>query len=120
MSATSDELGTPSRVEQWVSERYRGLPSAPAQVSELRGVPGDVTAYHFDGSYLNLIFPVIIPKISGPRRGQLVIYPNVRSFKRTPWTTKVVPALARVPQLRRLWKKREIDYQEDTVYAFYG
>jgi len=220
MSATSDELGTPSRVEQWVSERYRGLPSDAAQVSELRGVldvegvaelpgfltpdahallreqilalessatrsdaagnrkfaikgdqlsgtvvgelaqstflldlvngllgpgegrprlvdppikreeikaginvmrdPGDVTAYHFDGSYLNLIFPVIIPKISGPRRGQLVIYPNVRSFKRTPWTTKVVPALARVPQLRRLWKKREIDYQEDTVYAFYG
>ena len=46
-------------------------------INLMRG-PGDVTAYHFDGSYLNLIFPVIIPKPSGPRRGQLVIYPNLR------------------------------------------
>jgi hypothetical protein len=88
-------------------------------VAVMRG-PGDVTAYHFDGSFLNLIFPVIIPTIQGPRRGQLVIYPNTRSFKQTTWNTKIIPALARVPRLRRFWKKLEIDYREDTVYAFYG
>jgi hypothetical protein len=82
--------------------------------------PGDVTAYHFDGSFLNLIFPVIIPTIQGPRRGQLVIYPNVRSFEATAWNTKIIPGLARVRQLRRVWKKLEVDYREDTVYAFYG
>lgn len=88
-------------------------------VSLMRG-PGDVTAYHFDGSYLNLIFPVAIPKLSGSRRGQLVIYPNIRSFEKTLWSTKVLPALLRLPALRRLWGRREVDYQEDTVYAFYG
>ncbi len=88
-------------------------------ISLMRG-PGDVTAYHFDGSYLNLIFPVIIPKISGPRRGQLVIYPNIRAFKKTLWSTTVIPALLRVPVLRRLWRRREVDYSVDTVYAFYG
>jgi hypothetical protein len=88
-------------------------------ISLMRG-PGDVTAYHFDGSYLNLIFPVIIPKLSGDRRGQLVIYPNIRSFKKSLWTTKVVPALLRVQVLRRLFKRRDVDYQEDTVYVFYG
>jgi hypothetical protein len=88
-------------------------------ISLMRG-PGDVTAYHFDGSYLNLIFPVVIPKLLGSRRGQLVIYPNIRPFERTLWSTKVLPALLRVPALRRLWKRCEVDYQEDTVYAFYG
>ena len=88
-------------------------------ISLMRG-PGDVTAYHFDGSYLNLIFPVIIPAISGPRRGQLVIYPNLRSFKRSFWNNKVVPAALRVRRLRQLWTKRDIDYREDTVYMFYG
>ncbi len=88
-------------------------------ISLMRG-PGDVTAYHFDGSYLNLIFPVVIPKLSGSRRGQLVIYPNVRPFEKTLWSTKAIPALLRLPTLRRLWERREVDYQEDTVYAFYG
>lgn len=88
-------------------------------ISLMRG-PGDVTAYHFDGSYLNLIFPVIVPKLSGPRRGQLVIYPNLRPFEKTFWSTKAIPALLRASPLRRLWKRREIDYREDTVYAFYG
>ena len=39
---------------------------------------------------------MIVPQISGERRGQLIAYPNIRSFKRTFWDTKVVPALARI------------------------
>jgi hypothetical protein len=88
-------------------------------ISLMRG-PGDVTAYHFDGSFLNLILPVIIPKLEGPRRGQLVIYPNVRPFGRSFLSAKLIPALLRVPALRKLWKRREVDYREDTVYMFYG
>lgn len=88
-------------------------------INLMRG-PGDVTAFHFDGSYLNLIFPVIIPTIESQNRGQLVIYPNMRPFQKSFWGSKVIPALVRVPPLRRLWKRREVDYREDTVYAFYG
>lgn len=82
--------------------------------------PGDVTAYHFDGTFLNLIFPVTIPKFAGEHRGQLVIYPNIRSFRRTFWDRKVVPAVARVKALRRIWKSREVDYEERGLYLFYG
>lgn len=88
-------------------------------INIMRG-PGDVTAYHFDGTFLNVILPVVVPKISGARRGQLVIYPNVRSFRRSFWDTKVAPAIARLPLLRRFWKKREIDYREGSAYVFYG
>lgn len=88
-------------------------------INIMRG-PGDVTAYHFDGTYLNIILPVIVPKISGERRGQLIAYPNIRSFKRTFWDTKVVPALARVKPLHRIWRRREVDYSERGAYLFYG
>ncbi|HEX6761336.1 MAG TPA: hypothetical protein VF094_00910 [Gaiellaceae bacterium] len=90
-----------------------------AGINIMRG-PGDVTAYHFDGTLMNLIFPVTIPKLEGPHRGQLVIYPNVRSFRRTFWDRKVVPAIGRSARLRRLWKRREVDYQERGLYLFYG
>lgn len=82
--------------------------------------PGDVTAYHFDGTFLNLIFPVTIPKYEGAHRGQLVIYPNVRSFRRNLWDTKIAPVIARTPILRKLWKSREVDYEERGLYLFYG
>ena len=88
-------------------------------INIMRG-PGDVTAYHFDGTYLNMILPVVVPKITGERRGQLITYPNIRSFKRTFWDTKIVPALARIKPLHRLFRRREVDYQERGAYLFYG
>ena len=59
-------------------------------INIMRG-PGDMTAYHFDGTYLNMILPVVVPNLEGPRRGQLILYPNVRSFKKSFWDRKVVP-----------------------------
>lgn len=88
-------------------------------INIMRG-PGDVTAFHFDGTFLNMILPVVVPKIEGPRRGQLIIYPNIRSFKKSFRDRKIVPALARFPALRRIWKRREVDYQERGAYLFYG
>jgi hypothetical protein len=88
-------------------------------VNIMRG-PGDVTAFHFDGSYLNLIFPVVIPKIEGAKRGQLVIYPNARGFERSAWNRIVIPGLMRSRLTRKLFRRREIDYREDTIYLFYG
>ena len=67
-----------------------------------------------------MILPVVVPKLTGERRGQLIAYPNIRSFKKNLWDTKVVPALARVKPLHRLFRKREVDYQERGAYLFYG
>ena len=105
-------------LEPWVDDPIRSEEVVPG-INIMRG-PGDVTAYHFDGTYLNLLLPVIVPKISGAQRGQLTAYPNIRSFKRSFRDTKVVPALARFKSLHRIWRKREVDYEERGAYLFYG
>jgi hypothetical protein len=111
-------LGDFEDAEAWIDTPIREDELIPG-INIMRG-PGDTTAYHFDGTYLNLILPVVVPKIEGARRGQLVLYPNVRSFRRSFWSTKVVAAIARVPRLRRVWKKLEVDYSEGALYLFYG
>jgi hypothetical protein len=80
----------------------------------------DVTAFHFDGTFLNIILPVVLPTISGPRRGQLVIYPNVRSFSPASPKSRLAAAIGRVGFLRRLWRRHEVDYRERGAYLFYG
>jgi hypothetical protein len=111
-------LGRFDDAPSWAKEPVRPE-EIVAGINIMRG-PGDVTAYHFDGTLLNLIFPVTIPKFEGARRGQLVIFPNVRSFRRTFWDRNVVPAIGRVAFLRKLWTRREVDYQEGGLYLFYG
>jgi hypothetical protein len=111
-------LGDFEDAEAWIDTPIQEEELIPG-INIMRG-PGDTTAYHFDGTYLNLILPVVVPKIEGARRGQLVLYPNVRSFRRNFWSTKVVAGIARIPQLRRVWKKREVDYVEGALYLFYG
>ena len=106
-------------LEPWVADNPIRAEEIVPGINIMRG-PGDVTAYHFDGTYLNMILPVVVPKLTGERRGQLTAYPNIRSFKRTTWDTKVVPAAARVKLLHRLFRKREVDYQERGAYLFYG
>jgi hypothetical protein len=105
-------------LEPWLDDPIRSEEVVPG-INIMRG-PGDVTAFHFDGTYLNMILPVIVPKISGERRGQLTAYPNIRSFKKGFRDTKIVPALARIKALHRIWRKREVDYEERGAYLFYG
>ncbi len=82
----------------------------------------DVTPFHFDGTFLNMVLAVVIPKISGERRGQLVIYPNLRAFRAGPWGTYVAPLFPRSALLRGVLggRRREIDYEERGAYLFYG
>ena len=83
----------------------------------------DVTAFHFDGTYLNMILPVVLPSISGPQRGQFVIYPNLRPFSKSLWGAYAAPLVAyRTALLRKLLasRRREIDYRERGAYLFFG
>jgi hypothetical protein len=102
---------------------YIEQPIEPADVKmglNIMRNPTDVTAFHFDGSYLNLIVPVVIPSLTGPRRGQLVVYPNRRSFGRGPWQKYVISGLAQSSVVRRFWPRVEVDYRERGIYMFYG
>ena len=108
-----------------------GLPnhlSSPVTVSEIncglnimRG-PGDVTNFHFDDTALNVLIPIFLPAIEGPKRGQLKIYPNMRSFSKDARDKWAVPAMLRFKPLRRLFegRSREIEYRLGNAYLFYG
>lgn len=102
------------------------LIDAPIEASEIvpginimRG-PGDVTAFHFDGTFLNILVPVFIPAIEGPNRGQLTIYPNIRSFRKNLYDRLIVPVICRFGLFRLFFRSLEIDYRPGNVYLFYG
>jgi hypothetical protein len=109
----------------------RGLPnhlSSPVAASEIkcglnimRG-PGDITNFHFDDTALNMLIPVFLPSIDGPKRGQLKIYPNLRSFRKDARDQWAIPAVLRLKPLRRLFesRSREIEYRLGNAYLFYG
>ena len=90
-----------------------------ASVNGLRG-PGYVKHLHFDGTYLNIMVPIVIPDITSARRGQLTIYPNIRSFAGNPKDRWVIPVLVRFRVVRGLFRSREIDYKPGDIYFFYG
>jgi hypothetical protein len=110
------------------SDGHPALAATPIRSEEI--VPGinlmrtrsDVTPFHFDGTFLNMVLAVVMPKISGDRRGQLVIYPNLRTFNAGPWSSYVAPLFTRSALLRKLLngKRKEIDYEERGAYLFYG
>ena len=57
-------------LEPWIADDPIRADEIVPGINIMRG-PGDVTAYHFDGTYLNMILPVVVPKLTGERRGQL-------------------------------------------------
>lgn len=108
--------GTPSR--DHLSEPIRSE-EIRCGLNIMRG-PGDVTQFHFDDTALNILIPVFLPDIVGPNRGQLKIYPNIRSFRRTLWDRFIIPAICRIKPMRRLFKSQEVHYKLGNVYVFYG
>jgi hypothetical protein len=104
---------------------YLDRPLRPDEVRpgiNIMRTSSDVTAFHFDGTWLNIILPIVLPTISGPRRGQLVIYPNLRPFSRTLWGAYLAPLAARTAVVRKLIasRRREVDYRERGAYLFFG
>jgi hypothetical protein len=105
-----------------------GAPShlcAPVRVDDLSaGInimrrAGDAKPFHFDGTYLNVMLPVLVSESTQPRRGQLTIYPNIRTFNRTIVDRFVVSPVARLP-LRRVLRSRTVDYVPGELCFFYG
>jgi hypothetical protein len=106
----SDHLSSPVTT----SEIYCGL-------NIMRG-PGDITNFHFDDTALNMLIPIFLPHIDGPKRGQLKIYPNLRSFRKNARDKWGIPAALRFKPLRQLFESRaqEIEYRLGNAYLFYG
>lgn len=112
-------LGAHADGRSAIVEETITLPEIVAGINIMRG-PGDVSAFHFDGTFLNIVVPVFIPRIEGPNRGQLTIYPNIRSFRKNLYDRLVVPTLCRLNMFRVFKKPMEVDYKVGDIYLFYG
>jgi hypothetical protein len=110
--------GFSDEFDPYIDEPIRADEIVPG-LNIMRG-PGDVTGFHFDGTFLNILVPVFIPQLQGPNRGQLTIFPNIRSFRKSLYDRFVVPMLCRSGLFRILFKSVEVDYEIGSLYLFYG
>lgn len=80
-----------------------------------------VTAYHFDATYINLLLPLVLPKETDTNNGNLVLFPNLRTEKRSKLMSKIIARVLRhVPPLRPLYGFADVCYEVDTMYLFFG
>lgn len=81
----------------------------------------EVTAYHFDATYINLLLPLVLPERTASDNGNLVLFPNLRTEKRPKIVSKVIARLLRhIPPLRPLYGFVDVHYEVDTMYLFFG
>jgi hypothetical protein len=112
--ATNAEHSRVVSVDDLVDVRYRAMDVDIGRGRPLARDQRDAArrrreAVHFDGTYLNLMLPVLNSGSTRPRHGQLTMFPNLRSFDGTFVDRFMVSPAARLP-LRRLFRSRTVEY----------
>lgn len=84
------------------------------------GAANKVTAYHYDGAYINFLLPLVLPEDQSKGDGNLVMFPNLRR-KYPAILVKIISRLLRHSSVFRRWYgKTEVVYNVDTMYIFFG
>jgi hypothetical protein len=84
------------------------------------GVKNEQTAFHFDGAYINVLYPIVLPQDQSKGDGNLIMFPNFRR-KYSPLMSKVIARFLRHSSLVRNWYGyTEVVYKVDTLYIFFG
>ncbi len=93
-----------------------GLPYKDAR----GGQKNPPTHYHFDGAYVNIIIPIVLPEDQEKSGGGLVAFPNIRK-KYGVFLSKFICRLLRHSGLmRNLWNPARVTYQLGACHVFYG
>lgn len=78
------------------------------------------TSYHYDGAYINLLLPLVLPTDQSKGDGNLVMFPNLR-MKYPSIITKIISRMLRHFAILRHWSNQvEVVYKTDTMYIFFG
>lgn len=133
-----DELGKSPPFRGLLEAVYERAARRPAPSSEiyqaLRVVAGETGLkkawkFHYDSYVITALVPIVMP--SGPEnaRGDLVIYPSLRSIRRYAVTNviervffqnRIVQYLMASRVARRLWKAQVIPMEPGNLYFFRG
>lgn len=78
------------------------------------------TPYHFDGAYINIIVPIVLPENTGIPEGNVRVFPNTR-LKYPSLVSKVISRFLRhLKWFRELYGYKEIQYKIGTFHIFFG
>lgn len=93
-----------------------GLPHKEASNPE----NNKVTAYHFDGAYINYLLPLVLPKDQSDGSGNLVVFPNVR-LKYPKLVSKIVARMLRhFVWFRKIYGQAEVVYKVDSMVILFA
>jgi len=93
-----------------------GLPHKDAK----NAANNKVTAYHFDGAYINYLLPLVLPEDQSDGSGNLVVFPNLR-LKYSKLVSKMVARLLRhFPWFRKIYGEIEVVYKLDTMVILFA
>ncbi|MGD1867371.1 MAG: hypothetical protein ACFB0D_22710 [Phormidesmis sp.] len=98
------------------SKQVVGLPYKDGR----NGKFNTATHYHFDGAYINIIIPIVLPSNAEQDGGSLVIFPNLRRQYGVFISKFIGRGLRYSDWLRKLWGYKVIRYQLGTCYVFFG
>lgn len=84
------------------------------------GAKTAATPYHFDGAYINILIPIILPEDQAKSGGSLTVFPNIRT-KYGPILSKVVcRGLRHFSFLRKLFGAQTVVYTVGSAHIFFG
>jgi len=98
------------------SQQVVGLPYKDGRDGKVT----EATHYHFDGAYINIIIPIVLPQNPTENGGNLVMFPNLRKQYGVFIARFIGRGLRHSSWLRKQWGSEVIHYQPGTCYVFFG
>jgi len=106
---------TPIPLER--SRQFVGLPYKDAR----GGATTVETGYHYDGSYLNLVLPIMLPPRGRHTRPDVVLFPNLRKrFSPYVLSAAISRLLRHFPWSRDWFGSTKVQYEAGAIIVFFG
>jgi hypothetical protein len=79
------------------------------------------TDYHYDGAYVNLVLPIILPPRSRHARPDVELFPNLRKrFSPCVLSVSISRLLRHIRWLRDWFESTKVQYELGTMIVFFG
>ncbi len=84
------------------------------------GKKTEPTHYHFDGAYINLIIPIVLPEDQEKSGGNVVLFPNIRKKYGVFLSKFICRGLRHSALIRNMWGHKDITYEIGACHVFFG
>jgi hypothetical protein len=78
------------------------------------------TPYHFDGAYINILIPIMLPEDQEKSGGSLTVFPNIRKKYGVALSKVICRGLRHSAFLRKVFGQQTVLYTEGSGHIFFG